>query len=271
MVGIVGISMTSVERIDVNAVFGAHPFARTILRRLRDAGHEAVLIGGVVRDGLMHGWGREVGFPPEDIDIATSALPEEVRSLFPDRPIVSVGEEFGVVVIVSPDGRSYEVATFRVEGEYDGRWPGKVKLVRELAGDVKRRDLTVNGLVAREDGDVIDLVGGIADLRAGRIRTIGDPSVRFNEDYLRMLRAVRFACQIPGKIDPDTADAIAASAPRILSISNERIRDELFRLLRTKRAADGIEMLDQLSLLEHILPELHATKGVPQPEEYPGS
>jgi len=127
---------------------------------------------------------------------------------------------------------------------------------------------TVNGLVAREDGDVIDLVGGIADLRAGRIRTIGDPSVRFNEDYLRMLRAVRFACQIPGKIDPDTADAIAASAPRILSISNERIRDELFRLLRTKRAADGIEMLDQLSLLEHILPELHATKGVPQPEEY---
>jgi len=260
--------MTSIERIDVNAVFEAHPFARTILRRLREAGHEAVLIGGVVRDGLMHAWGREVGFPPEEVDIATSALPEEVRGLFPDRPIVRVGEEFGVVVVVSPDGRSYEVATFRVEGEYDGRWPGKVELVRDLAGDVKRRDLTVNGLAATEDGDVIDLVGGIADLRAGRIRAIGDPRVRFNEDYLRMLRAVRFACQIPGKIDPDTAGVIAASAPRILAISNERIRDELFRLLRTKRAADGVEMLDQLSLLEHILPEVHATKGVPQPEEY---
>lgn len=226
------------------------------------------MIGGVVRDGLMHAWGRDVQFPPEDIDIATSALPEEVRSLFSDRPIVRVGEEFGVVVVVSPDGRSYEVATFRVEGEYDGRWPGRVELVRDLAGDVRRRDLTVNGLAATEDGAVIDLVGGIADLRAGRIRAIGDPRVRFDEDYLRMLRTVRFACQIPGEIDPDTAEAIAALAPQIASISNERIRDELLRLLRTERAADGIEVLDRLSLLEHILPELVATKGVPQPEEY---
>jgi len=260
--------MTFIERIDINAVFEEHPFAQTILRRLRKAGHEAVLIGGVVRDGLMHAWGREVEFPPEDVDIATSALPEEVRSLFPDRPIVRVGEEFGVVVVIAPDGHRYEVATFRVEGEYDGRWPGRVELVRDLAGDVKRRDLTVNGLVATEEGDVVDLVGGIDDLREGRIRAIGDPRVRFSEDYLRMLRAVRFACQIPGRIDPDTAEAIAAFAPRILSISNERIRDELFRLLRTKRAADGIEMLDRLSLLEHILPEIVATKGVPQPEEY---
>jgi len=255
-------------KIDVDSVFEAHPFALTILRRLREAGHEAVLIGGVVRDGLMRAWGRDVKFPPDDIDIATSALPEEVRSLFPDRPIVRVGEEFGVVVVVAPDGRGYEVATFRVEGEYDGRWPGKVELVRDLAGDVKRRDLTVNGLAATEDGEVIDLVGGIDDLREGRIRTIGDPRVRFGEDYLRMLRTVRFAHQIPGKIDPETADAIVSFAPEILSISNERIRDELFRLLETERAADGIETMDRLSLLEHILPEIVATKGVPQPEEY---
>jgi len=268
MIGIVGLSMTSTERIDTGTVFEAHPFARTIIRRLRKAGHEAVLIGGAVRDGLLHAWGRDAEFPPRDVDIATSALPEEVRSLFPDRPIVRVGEEFGVLVIVSPDGRSYEVATFRVEGEYDGRWPGKVELVRELEGDVKRRDLTVNGLAATEDGRVIDLVGGVADLRAGRVRAIGEARVRFSEDYLRMLRAVRFACQIPGRIDPDTEEAIAAFAPRIREISGERIRDELFRLLKTDRAADGIETLDRLFLLEQILPELTATKGVPQPEEY---
>jgi len=260
--------MTSIERIDVNAVFEEHPFARTILRRLREAGHEAVLIGGVVRDGLMHVWGRPVGFPPEDVDIATSALPDEIRSLFSDRPIVRVGEEFGVVVVVAPDGRRYEVATFRVEGEYDGRWPGKVELVRGLAGDVKRRDLTVNGLAATEEGEVIDLVGGLADLREGRIRAIGDPRVRFSEDYLRMLRAVRFSCQIPGRIDSDTEGAIRALADRIASISGERIRDELFRLLRTERSADGISTLDRLGLLEQILPELVAAKGVPQPEEY---
>ena len=262
-----GLTMT-IDRIDVAAVYHEHPFALEILRRLRDAGHEAVLIGGVVRDGLSSAMGRAVPFPPVDVDIATSGRPEQVRRIFDDRHIVGVGEEFGVLVITGPGKRTYEVATFRVEGEYDGRWPGRVDLVRELEGDVKRRDLTVNGLAADVDGRVIDLVGGIDDLVAGRIRAIGDPDLRFREDYLRMLRAVRFACQLDGAIEEETARAIAENAGRIGEISAERVRVELLRLLETPRAAVGIDLLDRLGLLEHILPEVIEGKGVPQPEKY---
>jgi tRNA nucleotidyltransferase/poly(A) polymerase len=256
------------DRIDVEAVFRVHPFARTILQRLRRAGHDVYLIGGVVRDGLQSAMGRDVSFPSEDVDIATSALPEEVREVFPDRSIVGVGEGFGVLVIVGPEGRTYEVASFRVEGEYDGRWPARVDLVRELEGDVRRRDLTINGLASTERGEVIDLIGGVGDLVARRVRAIGDPRTRFREDFLRLLRAVRFVCQIDGWLDEETACAIAEEAPRIESISKERVRDELLRLLATARAAKGFTLLDELGLLEHILPELSETKDVPQPEAY---
>ncbi len=260
--------MNRTERVDIDRIFTVHPFAREIIARLRRAGYEAYLIGGAVRDALLARWEGRDDYVPQEIDIATSALPEEIRRLFPDRPIVGVGEEFGVLVIVSPDGRQYEVATFRTEADYDGRWPGKVTLVRDLAGDVHRRDLTINGLAAGSDGGVIDLVGGIEDLKARRIRAIGDPRLRFSEDYLRMLRAVRFACQISGSIDPETEAAIAANAANIAKISWERIRDELFRLLKTDQAARGFELLDRFGLLPHLLPELVELKGVPQPEEY---
>jgi len=212
--------------------------------------------------------GRSVRFPPDDVDIATSALPEEVREIFSGRPIVGVGEEFGVLVVVGPCGRTYEVATFRVEGEYDGRWPARVDLVRDLESDVARRDLTINGLAATGDGAVIDSVGGVDDLAARRVRAIGDPARRFHEDSLRLLRAVRFVCQIDGSLDGGTADAIRRSAPTIASISQERIRDELLRTLATPRAAKGLTLLDELGLLEHVLPELTETHGVPQPEIY---
>ncbi|MEA3239683.1 MAG: CCA tRNA nucleotidyltransferase [Candidatus Bipolaricaulota bacterium] len=260
--------MNSDYRIDVDKIFEHHPYAREILGRLNAAGYKAVLIGGVVRDAMRSILDPSIPFSPHEVDIATSALPQEVRRLFRDRPIVGVGEEFGVLVIAAPDGQQYEVATFRTEGDYDGRWPGKVELVRDLAGDVNRRDLTINGLAATCDGTVIDLVGGIEDLKAGRIRAIGDPQVRFAEDYLRMLRTVRFACRIDGVIDPATAAAIAENAGKIESISWERIRDELLRTLATPAAARGIELLDQFGLLSRILPEVTAMKGVPQPEEY---
>jgi len=260
--------MVKSRLIDTQAVYDAHPFAEEILRRLEEAGHRTVLIGGVVRDGLLAQLARSVTFPPEDVDIATSALPDEIRGLFSDSVIVGVGEEFGVLKIVSSDSRVYEVATFRVEGEYDGRWPGRVDLVRDLEGDVLRRDLTVNGLAATRGGEVIDLVDGVQDLEARRIRSIGEPARRFGEDYLRMLRAVRFACQIDGEIDDETASAIRAQADSILSISKERIGEEFIRLLRTKQAARGLSLLDELGLLGHLLPELAACKGVPQPEEY---
>ena len=255
-------------RIDVERLFSLHPYAKEILERLTDAGHEAVLIGGAVRDGVRALLDPKIGFSPDEVDIATSARPEAIRELFSGQKIVGVGEAFGVLMLVAPDGREIEVATFRREEDYDGRWPGKVELVGNLESDVKRRDLTVNGLAARIDGVVIDLVGGIEDLKAGRIRAIGDPRVRFAEDYLRMLRTVRFACQIEGEIDPETAQAIRENAEKILTISWERIREELFRLLGTTAAARGVILLDELSLLEPILPEVTAMKGVPQPEEY---
>lgn len=255
-------------RIDVQAVFREHPFARRILNTLREAEHDAYLIGGVVRDGVQSALGRDVVFPPDDIDIATSASPEQVRKAFPRTPVVDVGEAFGVLVLMAPNGQSYEVATFRVEGDYDGRRPGRVDLVRDLEGDVRRRDLTINGLAAGEDGVVIDLVEGTKDLVERRVRAIGNAKCRFEEDHLRLLRAVRFVCQIDGELDPETEEAIRASASSICSISQERIRDELVRLLETPRAADGIEWLNRLGLLEHIFPELTATQGVEQPAEY---
>ena len=260
--------MNTTYRIDTNALFSLHPYVQVILDRLNAAGYEAVLIGGVVRDGVRSLLDPSLTFSPQDVDIATSALPNEIRCLFRDRPVVGVGEEFGVLVIVAPDGHEYEVATFRVEEEYDGRWPGKVELVRDLEEDLRRRDLTINGLAATADGEVIDLVGGIEDLNAKRIRAIGDPRVRFAEDYLRMLRTVRFACQIHGTIDPETARAIEENAEKIVSISWERIRDELLRILQTDQGAHGLLLLDVYGLLRFILPEVEATKGVPQPEEY---
>lgn len=268
LTGIVGCRMTVDYRIDVDTLFSHHPFVKEILKRLIEAGHEAVLIGGVVRDGILSKLGRRVIYPPEEVDIATSALPDEIFKLFPGHRIVRVGEDFGVLIIVSSDGAEVEVATFRVEGEYDGRWPGKVELVRDLKGDIARRDLTINGLAAAYDGTVIDLVGGIEDLKTGLIKAIGAPEVRFAEDYLRMLRAVRFACQIHGKIDRETGEAIRANAGKIVSISWERIREELFRLLKTDQAARGIALLDEFDLLKNILPEVTAMKGVPQPEVY---
>jgi len=256
-------------KIDAEKIFLAHPYVKEILARLIAAGYQAVLVGGVVRDGVRELVEADCSFSPEEVDIAASALPTEIRRLFPDYSIVGVGEEFGVLVLGSPDGHTYEVATFRTEGEYSsGRWPRKVELVRSLEGDIERRDLTVNGLAATIDGEVIDLVGGIKDLVAHRIRAIGDPQVRFSEDYLRMLRTVRFACQINGEIEAITADAIQKNAAKITSISWERIRDELLRILRTDEAARGITLFDSYGLLGHILPELTSLKGVRQPEKY---
>lgn len=254
--------------IDIERIFRVHPFARTIVERLQNAGFEAVLVGGVVRDAVRAQLEPDYEFTPEEVDIATSAHPHQIKELFGDWKIFEVGEAFGVVVVVAPDGRSYEVATFRSESDYDGRWPAKITLVRTLEEDLRRRDLTVNGLAATVEGTVIDRVGGIEDLKAKIIRTIGDPSQRFSEDYLRILRAIRVACALGGTIAPETGEAMRAHREGLRKISAERIRDELLRLLRTPRAAWGIALLDAHGILELILPELARCKGVPQPEKY---
>ncbi len=254
-------------RIPMEELLSAHPFAGEILARLTRAGHQAVIVGGAVRDAILAAQAkRPCVF--QDVDIATSATPQEIKRLFCDRPVLTVGEAFGVVVVVAPDGRQYEVATFRSERGYsDGRRPDTVAWT-SLEEDLKRRDFTVNGLAAHPGGEVIDVVGGIADIRVGVIRTIGDPRERFAEDYLRMLRAIRFACQLGFAIEGETQAAIRANAEKIGNISWERIRDELVRILATPRAAQGFRLLDELRLLPRILPEITALKGVPQSEEY---
>lgn len=254
-------------RIPIERIWQEHPTAKEIVEGLSAAGHTVVLVGGVVRDAILAEL-SDLPFSPQDVDIATSAPPHEIPRLFPKHRVLPVGEAFGVMVVVGRDGRQYEVATFRTEEGYrDGRRPEHVRWA-DLAEDLKRRDFTVNGLAATPDGEVIDLVGGIEDLQARLIRTIGDPDRRFSEDYLRMLRAVRFVCQLGFQLEKNTADAIRRHAEKILRISWERIRDELVRILATPRSAEGLELLADLGLLEHILPEIGRLRGVPQPEEY---
>ncbi|MGC9529706.1 MAG: CCA tRNA nucleotidyltransferase [Candidatus Bipolaricaulaceae bacterium] len=254
-------------RIPMADLLARHPFAGDILRRLRQAGHEAVIVGGAVRDLLLAARARESEVP-DDVDIATSAPPDLIRGLFSDHKVLAVGESFGVMVVVAPDGRQYEVATFRTEAGYtDRRRPDWVRW-GTLAEDVRRRDFTVNGLAATLEGEVLDLVGGLDDLAAGLIRTIGDPRARLSEDYLRMLRAVRLACQLGFAIEERTAAAVRSQAGQISCISWERIRDELLRVLATPRSHQGLLLLADLGLLAHVLPEVQALQGVPQPPQY---
>jgi len=233
--------------------------ARRIVEKLRLHGYEAFFAGGWVRDTLLR---RK----PQDIDIATSALPDEVAGLFPRA--IPIGVSFGVVQ-VRMYGHAYDVATFRSEGPYlDGRHPSTVTYTGARQ-DAERRDFTVNGLFYDPIGArVIDFVGGSADIRKGILRTIGDPQERFHEDKLRMLRAVRFSCSLGFKIELKTQEAIRRLAPDILNVSWERIRDELVKILTGPTPDRGLDLLHETGLLVHILPEVEAMRGVLQPEEF---
>ena len=234
--------------------------ANSICERLRSSGHQALLAGGCVRDILL---GRE----PEDYDVATDATPDQVMALFPES--VGVGAQFGVVA-VQRDGLKVEVATFRADSGYsDGRHPDAVAFSSSPKEDVQRRDFTINGLLMRHDtGEVLDYVGGQADLRAGVIRAIGEPDRRFREDKLRLLRAVRFAARFGFKIEAATLDAIRSHAGEITQVSAERVRDELTKLLTEGAARRGFELLDETGLLAVVLPEIAALKGVEQPPQF---
>jgi tRNA nucleotidyltransferase/poly(A) polymerase len=244
------------------AVDGADPLragATAIVRRLRAAGFESYWVGGCVRD-------IEMGRTPHDYDIVTDARPEQVTSLFPGA--LQVGARFGVVVIPADTGH-FEVATFRAEGPYlDGRRPSVVTFV-DAASDVRRRDFTINGLLHDPvEGRTHDFVGGRADIAARIVRTIGNPEERFAEDRLRMLRAVRLAAELGFEVEPDTFRAIRANAPAISSVSAERIRDELMRLLVSPGRGEGVRRLEASGLLTVILPEVAAMVGVEQPAEF---
>lgn len=233
--------------------------ARAAVQRLRSAGHAAYFAGGCVRDQLL-------GRPVHEYDIATSAEPHEVEALF--EKTVPIGKAFGVILVLLGD-HPFEVTTFRSEGPYlDGRRPSSVRFT-DARTDVSRRDFTINGLLYDPfTGEVLDYVEGRLDLDRRLIRAIGDPRERFEEDRLRMLRAVRFACQLGFAIHPATQTAIRALAPRIADVSQERIREELRKILLSSRRAEGVRLLHALGLLRPILPEVAATEGIPQPPEF---
>jgi poly(A) polymerase len=228
-----------------------------IVRRLQERGYTALLAGGCVRDMVM-------GTASADYDIATSARPEEVVRLF--EKTVPVGAQFGVIMVLK-EGHPFEVATFRSEGPYsDGRHPDDVSFC-DPEKDAHRRDFTINGMFYDPIKEkLLDYVGGQQDIKARLLRTIGEPHERFKEDRLRMVRAVRFASRFEYEIEEATRKAIQELAPKILTVSWERIREELEKILLHRNRSTGIKLLDELGLLEHILPEITRMKGITQPD-----
>jgi poly(A) polymerase len=270
----------------VMAIQNQFESALHIIETLRGRGYEAYFAGGCVRDLLL---GRE----PADYDVATSATPDVVLEMFPRT--FAVGAHFGVVLVATCGGadtadaareKPIEVATFRSDLAYsDGRHPDGVRYTKTAEEDVRRRDFTINGLLLDPFGAgclpsdlhddpfavrerIIDHVGGIADLDAKLIRAIGRAELRFEEDRLRMLRAVRFAARFGFEIEPETMRAIRGLAPRVHAVSKERVRDELTKMLTEGHARRAFELLDETGLLEQVLPEIARMKGVDQPPQY---
>jgi len=233
--------------------------AEQICSTLRRHGFRALLAGGCVRDMLLK-------TPTRDFDIATNARPFEVAQLF--ERTIDIGAAFGVQVVLLPEG-PFEVTTFRKDGPYhDGRHPCSVAFTGEEE-DARRRDFTINALFYDPvDRKVLDYVGGLDDLRTGLVRAVGVPRERFEEDHLRLLRAIRFAARLRYAIERETYQAIRESAPRITLTSAERIRDELLKMLTEGGTRRAFEMLDDTGLLHQILPEVSAMKGVAQPPEF---
>lgn len=218
--------------------------------------YQVFLVGGAVRDYCQ-------GKTPSDFDIATDASPQQVQRLF--KRVLSTGIEHGTVTI-RHKGKSFECTTFRTEGKYsDARHPDAVQFVPSIEEDLSRRDFTINAMaISLETHALLDLFGGAADLKAGIIRTVGKAEERFSEDPLRMLRAVRFASRFQFVLEQSTEQAIQTLAKKIVSVSPERIKDELSKMLVTANPMIGLQLLDRTGLLDMIMPELAAGRGMTQ-------
>ncbi|MDD3402325.1 MAG: CCA tRNA nucleotidyltransferase [Hespellia sp.] len=226
----------------------------TIIENLQLHGYEAYVVGGCVRDSIL---GRE----PGDWDITTSALPEEVKTLF--KRTIDTGIEHGTVTVMI-DHEGFEVTTYRIDGEYeDSRHPKAVEFTRSLEEDLKRRDFTINAMAYNDTERLVDIFGGMQDLNNHLIRCVGDPKERFSEDALRILRAVRFSAQLAFPIEPETADAIRELAPNLGNISAERIQVELVKML-TSPHPELIQDACELGITKVILPEWDDMVGVQQ-------
>ena len=251
-----GVSPLTLSQCESKALLAA---AKKVATRLKEAGFIVYYVGGSVRDELL-------GKIPKDRDLATSATPEQILSLYPNAH--TVGVHFGVVLI-KEEGFYLEVATFRQDGDYeDGRHPTEVTY-SSPEEDAQRRDFTLNGLF--EDpftGEIIDYVGGLADIKAHILRAIGEPRARFEEDALRLLRAVRFAVVTGFELEKETWAAMKEKAPLLALISCERIYSEFSRILLDPRRALGVRLLVESGLMHFIIPELYALKGCEQPPEW---
>lgn len=216
--------------------------ALPVLKTIQDNGFEAYFVGGSVRDTIL-------GLPIHDVDIATSAYPAEVKALF--KKTVDTGIEHGTVMVID-HGKGYEVTTFRTESGYqDYRRPDKVTFVRSLADDLKRRDLTINALAMDMNGKIVDLFGGLDDLKNHLIRAVGVPAERYHEDALRMMRTVRFASKLDFAIDPTTEKAIAENAPLLAKIAVERIHEEWVKLLQGRNIKRGVQAFIDTGLYQY--------------------
>lgn len=222
--------------------------ADSILKKLQEFGYEAYVVGGCVRDSLLDR-------SPRDFDITTNCLPEEVINIFKStHKVILAGLKHGTVTIVGDEGTPYEVTTFRIDGEYlDNRHPEKVEFTHSLKDDLSRRDFTINALAYNKETGIVDCFAGMDDLKNKIIRCVGNPSDRFNEDALRMLRAIRFQAQLDFKLDRGISEAIPKLSANIKHISIERVRDEFNKII----LANGfkIKELDHLGLLKQFIPE----------------
>lgn len=234
--------------------------AKEVVSELRNAGHKAYCVGGCARDTLLK-------IAPKEYDITTSATPEEVSKIFPHT--VPIGVTFGVILVIIGQYK-FEVATFRKDLSYsDGRHPDSVTYSTLEQEDVLRRDFTINGMLYDPiEEEVIDHVGGIDDLENKIIRTIGDPYERFNEDKLRMMRAVRFNSRYNFELDLNTFQAIEKLAPEITQVSSERIRDEIIKIITQKNPGHGLKMLSECGLLKYVLSDVEIMNGVEQPPQF---
>ncbi len=233
--------------------------AVSIVERLKSAGYEAVLAGGCVRDMLL-------GVEPKDYDIATSAPPGRVEKLFEHTK--AVGRKFGVILVIM-DGVSHEVATFRCESAYsDGRRPDEVSF-SDITLDARRRDFTINGMYYDPLTEtLIDTVGGRNDLEDKILRTIGNPRIRFGEDHLRLIRAVRFAARLEMQIERETEKALREQTHLIHRVAPERLCSELRVILTDRKPAAALRIMDEYGLLTEIFPELEPCRGCEQPDNY---
>ena len=239
--------------------FTISPQAAQALKALEQAGYEAYLVGGCVRDDLM-------GIPPHDYDITTNARPEEIKRVFADRHLVLDGEKHGTVSPVI-DGTLIEITTFRADGKYsDGRHPDAVSFSQDLRDDLSRRDFTVNAMAWSERTGLVDLFGGTEDLKNGCLKAVGEPRKRFQEDALRILRGMRFASRLGFALDPETAEAMHALAPQLEHISRERIFTELTGVLQGSHAMDILSGFHDV--LFTVIPELFPLYMCPQKSVY---